>query len=78
MIDSDERDRIRRKWFRFGIVLAILYATFTLVLFVLFKASPRLGVLVGVVGGTVGAVVLTIFVLYVYREDPPEDEKDRG
>ena len=55
-----------RKWFRFGLALAFLYATFTLVLVWLLAIDQTLALVVAAVGGTVGAIALWIFVRYVY------------
>lgn len=54
------------KWFRLGVALAVIYATFTLVLVWLLAIDTTLALVVGVVGGTLGAIALMIFVLYFY------------
>lgn len=66
MNDSDADTPFEAKWFRLGVVLAVLYAVFTLALVLLFTVSPRLALIVAAVGGTLGAIALMIFVLYVY------------
>lgn len=66
MSDPDTEIPFERKWFRLGVVLAVLYAAFTLVLAWLAAVDPTLSLLVGVVVGTLGAIALSIFVWYVY------------
>jgi hypothetical protein len=56
----------RNKWFRLGLAIAFLHATFTLLIVVLLQVDLVLAVTVAAVVSTVGAVVLTVFVLYVY------------
>jgi hypothetical protein len=56
----------RNKWFRLGLAIAFLHATFTLLIVVLLQVDLVLAVTVATVVGTVGAIALTVFVLYVY------------
>lgn len=56
----------RNKWFRLGLAIAFLHAAFTLLIVVLLRVDLVLAVTVAAVVSTVGAVVLTVFVLYVY------------
>lgn len=66
MNDPEDEVPFDRKWFRFGLTIAVLHAVFTLVLVQLLAVDVRLALLVGVIGGTLGAVAVIVFVRYIY------------
>ncbi|MHC3439036.1 hypothetical protein ACYJ1Y_13285 [Natrialbaceae archaeon A-gly3] len=66
MSSSERLPEVERKWFRLGVVLAFLQATFVLVILVLFQIDPTLALTVAVVVGVLGGIGITVFVLYVY------------
>ncbi|WP_331234327.1 hypothetical protein [Natronorarus salvus] len=64
MEGSDPGIRFERKWFRLGLALAFVYAGFTLLLVTLLRIDQTLAFAVAVVGGTLGALALMVFVRY--------------
>lgn len=66
MNELDTNVPFERKWFRLGIVLAMLYATFTVLLLWLLTIDVMMAMIVGVVLGTISAIALMVFVLYIY------------
>ena len=59
--DADHR---QRDWFRFGVVLAILWAVFTLVVVALLRVDTTLALGFAVVVATLGGAAPTLFVLF--------------
>ncbi|WP_117363504.1 hypothetical protein [Natrarchaeobaculum sulfurireducens] len=57
--------QVERGWFRFGVVLALLYATFTLVVFSVLQVDETLGIAVAVGGGVLIGVGVMIYVFVV-------------
>lgn len=66
MSGADTGLRFDRKWFRLGVAITFLYATFTVVLVWLLTVDVTLGIAFAVVGGTLGAIALSLYVLYVH------------
>lgn len=70
MGNADEIEfSMQNEWFRFGVFLAILYATFTLALFYLLRVDQTLALIVAVVMSIVFAVAITVYVLYFKRPE---------
>lgn len=64
--DGDLADvQVEWGWFRFGLVLAILYATFTLVVFYVLQVDETLGIAVAVGGGIFIGLAIMIYVFVV-------------
>lgn len=55
---------VRTEWFRFGIYLAFLYATFTLAIVYLLRVDQSLALLVAVVGSVTFGLAIIVYVLY--------------
>lgn len=64
--DPETGIRFRRKWFRLGVAIALLHATFTLFVVGLLRVDRTLAIVVAAVVGIVGAAALVVFVLYRY------------
>lgn len=64
MVGNDPAIQFERKWFRLGLALAFVYAGFTLLLVTLLRVDQTLAFAVAVVGGTLGALALMVFVRY--------------
>ncbi|WP_436347120.1 hypothetical protein [Natronorubrum sp. FCH18a] len=55
----------RREWFRFGVYLAFLYATFTLGVFSLLRVNQSIALVVTVGASIAFGVAITVYVLYL-------------
>lgn len=65
-MDDDGTDvRFDRSWFRFGYVLAILYAAFTVAVLFLLQLDQTIGLVVAVGASVVFGVAIMIYVLYL-------------
>ncbi|THE64142.1 hypothetical protein D8Y22_14615 [Salinadaptatus halalkaliphilus] len=58
-----------REWFRFGIVLAILYAAFTVVLVSLLQFDQSIAIAVAAGASVVFGVAVMLYVIYVKGVD---------
>lgn len=57
---------VRTEWFRFGVYLAFLYATFTLAVFYLLRVVDQsIALVVTVVASVAFGVTITLYVLYL-------------
>ncbi|APW97803.1 hypothetical protein CHINAEXTREME_08425 [Halobiforma lacisalsi AJ5] len=56
--------RGNENWFRFGIYLAFLYATFTLAIVYLLSLDQTFGLVAAVVGGIAFGLAIMIYVFY--------------
>lgn len=64
---DDEGPTVQKKWFRFGLAAAALYAAFTALVALLLRVDAELALVVAVVGSIASGVAVTVFALYVYR-----------
>ncbi len=65
--DEDEGAGLsgQREWFRFGVSLAFLYATFTLGVFSLLRVNQSVALVVTVGASIAFGVAITVYVLYL-------------
>lgn len=55
----------QQEWFRFGVYLAFLYATFTLGVFYLLRVDQTIALVVTVGASIAFGVAITVYVLYL-------------
>lgn len=56
---------VRTEWFRFGLFLAFLYATSTLVVMFLLQQDQSVALLFAAVGSVAFGLAITVYVLYL-------------
>ena len=64
---TDGETATQREWFRFGVLLTLLWGVFTLTVVALLLVDTVLALVFAVVVGTGGGIALTLYVLYWRR-----------
>lgn len=65
MDDEGFPGEVQAKWLKFGIVLAVLYAVFTIVIILLLQFDQQLAIVVAIGGGIVIGIVVMLLTKYV-------------
>lgn len=71
---DSSRIQVEWDWFRFGLFLAFVYATFTALVFVLLRIDQSIAFVVAIVGGILFAAGIMMYVFYL--TDRPQERTD--
>lgn len=75
MNDEEFPGDVQVKWLKFGIVMAVLYAVFTVVIILLLQFDQQLAIVVAIGGGIAMGIGVMLLTRYVSRRREKENAR---